>query len=98
MRVQCRSSKNNKNRCMPHECHMSRDCSRTKTCHNITTSPQPYNELETLSTLRFGARARNIKNAHKMNKEYSIPELKKMLANAEFKISTLEGKIKALVN
>lgn len=33
-----------------------------------------------------------------MNKEYSIPELKKMLANAEFKISTLEGKIKALVN
>jgi kinesin family protein 5 len=64
----------------------------------ITCSPHPYNELETLSTLRFGARARNIKNAPKMNREYSVAELKKMLAAAEFKINTLEGKIKALVN
>jgi kinesin family protein 5 len=70
----------------------------SKTCLIITCSPHPYNELETLSTLRFGARARNIKNAPKMNKEYSVAELKKMLAAAEFKISTLEGKIKALVN
>jgi kinesin family protein 5 len=65
----------------------------SKTCLIITTSPHPYNDAETLSTLRFGARARNIKNAPKMNKEYSIPELKKMLATAEYKIMTLEGKV-----
>jgi kinesin family protein 5 len=69
----------------------------SKTALITTNSPHPYNDAETLSTLRFGARARNIKNAPKQNKEYSIPELKKMLANAEFKISTLEGKVKALV-
>ena len=69
----------------------------SKTCLIITTSPHPYNEQETLGTLRFGARARNIKNAPKMNKEYSIPELKKMLAAAEFKVVGLENKVKALV-
>ena len=36
-----------------------------------------------MSTLRFGARARNIKNTPKVNREYSIPELKKLLAKAE---------------
>lgn len=34
----------------------------SKTCLIITCSPHPYNELETVSTLRFGTRARNIKN------------------------------------
>lgn len=34
----------------------------SKTCLIITCSPHPYNELETVSTLRFGSRARNIKN------------------------------------
>ena len=44
----------------------------SKTCLIITLSPHPLNESETLSTLRFGSRARNIKNAPKINKEYSI--------------------------
>lgn len=34
----------------------------SKTALIITCSPHPYNESETLGTLRFGQRARNIKN------------------------------------
>ena len=70
----------------------------SKTTLIITLSPHPYNELETLSTLRFGARARNIKNDPKVNREYSIPELKKMLEAANVRIAYLEGHVKALVN
>jgi kinesin family protein 5 len=44
----------------------------SKTCLIITLSPHPFNEAETLSTLRFGSRARNIKNVPKINKEYSV--------------------------
>jgi kinesin family protein 5 len=51
----------------------------SKTCLIITLSPHPFNESETLSTLRFGSRARNIKNAPKINKEYSILELRLLL-------------------
>jgi kinesin family member 5 len=43
-----------------------------------------------LSTLRFGARARNIKNKPKINKEYTMPELLKLLSKGEEKISELE--------
>lgn len=69
----------------------------SKTCLIITCSPHPFNEAETLSTLRFGARARNIKNDPKVNREYSIPELKKMLAVCESKVVYLEGKVRALI-
>lgn len=68
----------------------------SKTCLIITCSPHPFNEQETLSTLRFGARARNIKNTPKVNREYSIPELKKLLAKAEENVAQCETKIKAL--
>ena len=34
----------------------------SKTCLVVTCSPHPFNELETVSTLRFGTWARNIKN------------------------------------
>ena len=70
----------------------------SKTCLIITASPHPYNEAETLSTLRFGARARNIKNKPKQNREFSVAELKKMLEAAEAKILGLESKVKALIN
>lgn len=69
----------------------------SKTTLIVTTSPHPYNEAETLSTLRFGARARNIQNVAKVNREFSIPELKKMLAEAQGRVSYLEGNVKALV-
>ena len=55
----------------------------SKTCLVITCSPSPFNTDETLSTLRFGARARSIKNNAKVNREYTIPELKKLLEKAE---------------
>ena len=51
----------------------------SKTCLVITCSPHPYNEQETLGTMRFGTRARAIKNKPKVNREYTVPELKKLL-------------------
>lgn len=38
----------------------------------ITCSPSTFNEEETRSTLRFGSRAKQIKNKAKVNKEFSI--------------------------
>jgi kinesin family protein 5 len=47
--------------------------------------------------LRFGQRARNIKNAPKINREYSVAELKLLLAKAEEKIQSHENRIKVLM-
>jgi kinesin family protein 5 len=47
-----------------------------KTTLVITCSPSTYNESETLSTLRFGLRAKKIKNKPKINKEVTVAELK----------------------
>lgn len=46
--------------------------------------------------MRFGARARNIKNAPKVNKEYTVPELLRLLGEADEKIEKLETQIAAL--
>lgn len=54
----------------------------SKTCLVITCSPSPFNEQETISTMRFGSRARSIKNKPKVNREYTVPELKKLLEAA----------------
>lgn len=58
----------------------------SKTCLIITCSPSLYNEQETLSTLRFGSRAKKIKNKPKVNKEESLEELKMLLELAEKKV------------
>ena len=68
----------------------------SRTALIITCSPHPYNESETLSTLRFGQRARNIKNQAKVNREYTIPELKKMLDKAEVEIGIQKCKVRTL--
>jgi hypothetical protein len=68
----------------------------SKTCLIVTCSPHPFNDAETLSSLRFGARARNIKNKPKQNKQYSVAELQKMLDAAEEKIDALQKRIKIL--
>lgn len=65
----------------------------SKTCLIVTASPHPFNDNETLSSLRFGARARNIKNKPKINKQYSVAELMRMLELAEDKIALLEKRI-----
>lgn len=68
----------------------------SKTCLIITCSPHPYNDQETLSTFRFGQRARTIKNNAKVNREYTIPELKKLLEKAEAEIELQKLSIKTL--
>ncbi|OMJ73454.1 hypothetical protein SteCoe_27847 [Stentor coeruleus] len=59
----------------------------SKTSLIVTCSPSPFNESETISTLRFGVRAKSIKNKPKVNREYTINELKLMLAQAKEEIS-----------
>ena len=68
----------------------------SKTCLVVTCSPHAYNDQETLSTLRFGTRARSIKNNAKVNREYSIPELKKLLEKAEKETSMYKMQVKVL--
>ncbi|KAJ4474540.1 kinesin heavy chain [Lentinula lateritia] len=49
----------------------------------INCSPSSYNESETLSTLRFGIRAKSIKNSARVNAELSPAELKNLLTKAQ---------------
>ncbi|KAG0145426.1 hypothetical protein CROQUDRAFT_658744 [Cronartium quercuum f. sp. fusiforme G11] len=66
----------------------------------INCSPSSYNEAETLSTLRFGMRAKSIKNKARVNAELSSAELKALLKKAQSEtgkqlsyISLLEGEL-----
>lgn len=66
----------------------------------INCSPSAYNEAETLSTLRFGMRAKSIKNKARVNAELSSTELKALLKKAQSDtgrhlsyISLLEGEL-----
>ena len=70
----------------------------SKTSLIITCSPASYNEQETLSTLRFGVRAKAVKNKPKVNKEHSIAELKLLLNQANEIISKKESRIVWLEN
>ncbi|KAL1901987.1 Kinesin heavy chain [Sporothrix stenoceras] len=57
----------------------------------INCSPSSYNDAETLSTLRFGMRAKSIKNKAKVNAELSPAELKQLLGKAKTQITTFES-------
>lgn len=59
----------------------------------INCSPSSYNDAETLSTLRFGMRAKSIKNKAKVNAELSPAELKMMLAKAKTQMTSFESYI-----
>jgi kinesin family protein 5 len=66
----------------------------------INCSPSSYNESETLSTLRFGIRAKSIKNTARVNAELSPLELKGLLQKAQLAntsyqkyIATLEAEL-----
>ena len=61
----------------------------SKTSLIVTCSPAYYNTLETISTLRFGQRAKSIKNSPKVNKELTIEELLKLVQMREEEISRL---------
>lgn len=62
----------------------------------INCSPSSYNEAETLSTLRFGIRAKSIKNTARVNAELSPTELKALLAKAQAANSSYQKYIAAL--
>ena len=58
----------------------------SSTCLLITCSYSQYNDRETLSTFRFGERAKQIKNKVRKNEERSAKELLVALTAAEGKI------------
>ncbi|KAI9065179.1 kinesin heavy chain [Trametes sanguinea] len=62
----------------------------------INCSPSSYNESETLSTLRFGIRAKSIKNTARINAELSPLELKVLLSKANAANSSYQKYIAAL--
>ena len=64
-----------------------------KTALIICCSPSAYNISETLSTLRFGERAKRIENRAVVNKELSPEEMKQMLVRAEQAIDILQKRI-----
>ena len=68
----------------------------SKTHLIINVSPSELNESETLSSLRFGFRAKQIKNKPKVNREYTVAELLLLLEKAEKRIQELEVVIKEL--
>ncbi|KAL4769764.1 P-loop containing nucleoside triphosphate hydrolase protein [Aspergillus nidulans var. acristatus] len=62
----------------------------------INCSPSSYNDAETVSTLRFGVRAKAIKNKAKVNAELSPAELKQLLRRAQSQVTNFENYISAL--
>ncbi|OAP59272.1 hypothetical protein AYL99_06570 [Fonsecaea erecta] len=62
----------------------------------INCSPSSYNDAETVSTLRFGMRAKTIKNKAKINAELSPAELKRQLKLAQNQTMTFEKYIASL--
>ena len=52
----------------------------------VAASPSKYSQDESLSTLRFGNRAKSIKNEAKVNQELSVAEYKKLLNKANKRI------------
>jgi len=62
----------------------------------LAASMCSYNDKETLSTFRFGSRAKNIKNQVVMNVERSAKEYMALLDAAEKTIKKQEGLIEAL--
>jgi kinesin family protein 5 len=67
-----------------------------KTSLIITCSPSNYNEQETISTLRFGQRAKKIKNVVKVNHERSAEELKLLLEKRDFALAELRARVAML--
>ena len=62
----------------------------------INCSPSSYNDAETVSTLRFGMRAKTIKNKAKINAELSPQELKRQLKIAQNQAMTFEKYIASI--
>eukprot|EP01119_Soliformovum_irregulare_P013500 TRINITY_DN359_c0_g2_i1.p1 TRINITY_DN359_c0_g2~~TRINITY_DN359_c0_g2_i1.p1 ORF type:complete len:685 (-),score=277.79 TRINITY_DN359_c0_g2_i1:587-2614(-) len=68
----------------------------SKTTLVIACSPHDYNRVETVSTLKFGKRAKAMKNIVKVNRQQSPEELKKIIAQLTAEITRLNTYIKSL--
>lgn len=64
----------------------------------INCSPSTYNVEETISTLRFGVRAKTIKNTVKINEEMSPSAIKKQIETFELKLVNCKRYIGLLEN
>lgn len=62
----------------------------------INCSPSSYNDAETVSTLRFGVRAKSIKNKAKVNAELSPAEMKQLLRKAQTQVTSFESYLSVL--
>ncbi len=69
-----------------------------KTVLIITISSATYNINETISTLRFGTRAKRIQNKITLNQTRSAVELESLLLQAQRTIDTQTKKIVSLAN
>lgn len=63
----------------------------SKTSLVVCCSPSMYNADETISSLRFGARAANVKNRPVVNTEVTFEELKILLSKAQREIEELRA-------
>lgn len=54
----------------------------------VNCSPSSFNDVETLSTLRFGMRAKNIRNKAKINTELSPAELRQLLKKSQIQLES----------
>jgi kinesin family protein 5 len=68
----------------------------SKTCLIITVSPSSYNEVETISTLRFGTRAKMIQNKAKVNEERSVDELKALIVKTQRLVDEQRSRVSQL--
>ncbi|OII73173.1 kinesin heavy chain [Cryptosporidium ubiquitum] len=62
----------------------------------VTCSPSIVNESETIGTLRFGIRAKMVKNAPKVNQQFSVEQLQVLLNSAQRKLAERDNYIQAL--
>lgn len=62
----------------------------------INASPMSYNDAETIGTMRFGERAKTIKQKAKINEELSPAQLKAMLKKTQTQVSTFTAYIQSL--
>lgn len=62
----------------------------------VTCSPSIVNESETIGTLRFGIRAKMVKNAPKVNQQFSVEQLQVLLNSAKRKLAERDNYIQVL--
>src|SRR3989344_8870985 len=62
----------------------------SKTTLVCTCSPHEFNAEETISTLRFGQRAKTIKNSVQVNKQRSVEALNEIIAMLRKEVKALK--------